>query len=243
MSVLDDDSSVSKNCPRSGSTTSSSSQSFFKLSSWILTTAIMFILKTSHVERAAVVSSFSTTSSYYSASSRQVNSRLAATGPTAGSFFNPVPPDDDKDTSKKQNKNASPPRPSSQLFQPPGNQKPFIGVGPPLNDPTKPEYDDQGYTLYRDERTGEQSRVFEALVNYPCRFTMKIVGEDKANFVTEIISIVASSCEVETHQISHTTRVNGKWTSITVQAPVQNAQMLYGLYENIDKHPRVRFKF
>lgn len=70
-----------------------------------------------------------------------------------------------------------------QKINPPGDSKPFVGIGPPLNDPTKPEYDDQGYTLYADEKTGAKSRVFEALVDYPCKFTMKIVGADEGNFV------------------------------------------------------------
>ena len=46
-------------------------------------------------------------------------------------------------------------------IKPPGDSKPFIGIGPPANDPTKPEYDDQGFTVYTDERTGKKSRVFE----------------------------------------------------------------------------------
>jgi hypothetical protein len=28
-----------------------------------------------------------------------------------------------------------------------------------------------------------------------------------------------------------------------VHAPVENADMLYALYENVDKNPRVKFKF
>jgi hypothetical protein len=42
----------------------------------------------------------------------------------------------------------------------------------PINDPSKPERDDQGYTLYTDTETGKKSRVFEALVDYPSIFTM-----------------------------------------------------------------------
>jgi len=31
--------------------------------------------------------------------------------------------------------------------------------------------------------------------------------------------------------------------SVTVHAPVESAEMLYSLYENVDKDPRVKFKF
>lgn len=124
------------------------------------------------------------------------------------------------------------------------NNKPYIGIGPVLNDVTKPEYDDQGYTLYADETTGKRSRVFEALVEYPCLFTIKIVGANQGGFLEDMLSIVATTCGTEdSNAIQHRVKRHGKWTSITIEAPVQNAQMLYQLYENIDKDPRVRFKF
>lgn len=119
----------------------------------------------------------------------------------------------------------------------------FVGIGKPLNDVNNPEYDDQGYTLYANEETGEKSRVFEALVTYPCKFTMKIVGRNEGGFVSDIVGVVAESCKVEAKDVEHKTKVNGKWTSVTVQAPVESAEMLYALYENIDRDPRVKFKF
>ena len=122
-------------------------------------------------------------------------------------------------------------------------QKPFVGIGPPLNNPSKPEVDDQGYTLYADEVTGEKSRVFEALVDYPCEFTMKIVGASEGLFVEEMVGVVADSCNVQVTEIKHSIKQLGKWTSVTVHAPVESAEMLYALYENVDKDPRVKFKF
>lgn len=124
-----------------------------------------------------------------------------------------------------------------------GLTKPFVGIGKPMNDINNPEYDDQGYTLYANEETGEKNRVFEALVEYPCEFPLKIIGANDGSFAAEIVQVVADSCEVEMESIRHSERVNGKWTSVTVHAPVQNAEMLYTLYENIDRDPRVKFKF
>jgi putative lipoic acid-binding regulatory protein len=126
-----------------------------------------------------------------------------------------------------------------------GKQQSFVGIGKPLNDIQNPEYDEKGYTLYADETTGEKKRVFEALVEYPSIFKMKIVGQDdeSESFAPEVVEIVAESCGVEYTKIKHTKRQNGKWTSVTVHAPVENADMLYALYENVDKNPRVKFKF
>jgi putative lipoic acid-binding regulatory protein len=128
----------------------------------------------------------------------------------------------------------------------PSSKKPFTAVGPPdkpLNDVTKPEYDDQGYTLYADESTGKKSRVFEALVDYPCDFTMKIVGMKEGSFVEEMVALVAEACETEPSNVPYSTRAVGKWTSISVNAPVKSADMLYALYEKVDLDPRVKFKF
>mmetsp|Transcript_33482 Transcript_33482/g.49034 ORF Transcript_33482/g.49034 Transcript_33482/m.49034 type:complete len:251 (-) Transcript_33482:29-781(-) len=111
------------------------------------------------------------------------------------------------------------------------------------NDVNNPEYDDQGYTLHTNEVTGEKKRVFEALVDYPCDFTMKIVGRNEGAFVLEIVQVVADSCEVGIEDVPYSKRDNGKWTSVTVHAPVKDAEMLYTLYENVDRDPRVKFKF
>ena len=121
--------------------------------------------------------------------------------------------------------------------------KNFIELGKPVNDVNNPEYDDQGYTLYADEETGEKKRVFEALVEYPCKFTMKIVGASEGNFASDMVQIVADSCGVTSADVENSLKINGKWTSVTVKAPVENAEMLYSLYENIDCDPRVKFKF
>ena len=72
---------------------------------------------------------------------------------------------------------------------------------------------------------------------------MKIIGRNEGTFVLEMVQIVADSCNVESDVVKFTERLNGKWISITVFAPVENAEMLYTLYENVDKDPRVKFKF
>jgi putative lipoic acid-binding regulatory protein len=149
------------------------------------------------------------------------------------------------------------------------------------NDINNLQYDDKGYTLYSNEDTGEKTRVFDALVQYPCDFDIKIVGAKDGTFVMEMIQLVAASCkccsfdaqvthdsiflkchllfpfvslmfcynqnqfqgEVTMDDIRWRERVNGKWTSITVTAPIKSSTMLYELYETIDRDSRVRFKF
>lgn len=123
------------------------------------------------------------------------------------------------------------------------NSKSFVGIGKPMNDVNNPQYDDQGYTLYADEETGEKKRVFEALVEYPCDFTMKVIGVNEGAFVSEIVAVVAESCNVDVSSVKFSERKKGKYTSVTVKAPVDSAEMVYSIYENIDRDPRVKFKF
>jgi putative lipoic acid-binding regulatory protein len=139
--------------------------------------------------------------------------------------------------------------------KPTKSSKPYVAIGPkgiepekpsndpPINDPTKPEFDDQGYTLYTDKETGEKARVFEALLDYPCEFTMKIVGANEGSFVSEIVALVAEACGTESENLKHTTRSVGKWTSVSCICPVKSSEMLYSLYEKVDLDPRVKFKF
>jgi len=125
-------------------------------------------------------------------------------------------------------------------------KKPYTALGPPdrqINDVTKPETDKDGYTLYENEKTGEKKRVFDALVEYPCKFSLKVVGAKEGSFIQDIVQIVADSCNVKVDDISYTTRDKGKWVSITLKAPVDSAEMLYQLYEDVDKDSRVKFKF
>jgi putative lipoic acid-binding regulatory protein len=195
--------------------------------------------------------------------------KMASEDKPTGSFFNEVPDDSGPDGAKdidaslddllkarKKPAKASQPStiegvPTSEAkgFAKPGatsSKKPYIGVGPPdkpLNEPQNPEYDDQGYMLYADEETGEKKRVFEALVEYPSVFTMKIVGANVGTFVEDMVQVVADSCDKDVADIAYSTKEMGKWVSVTVEAPVENAEMLYALYENVDRDPRVKFKF
>ena len=92
-----------------------------------------------------------------------------------------------------------------------GERESFVGIGKLLNDVQNPEYDENGYTLYMGEVTGEKKRVFEALVEYPSVFKMKIVGKDdeEESFAPEMVDVVAKSCGVERSMVKHTKRKNG----------------------------------
>jgi putative lipoic acid-binding regulatory protein len=192
--------------------------------------------------------------------------QLSMTSGPAGSYFNQVPEKDDNDDDDDNGDEAIPNTPlAPNFYERPvapfsvdkkisergfsfqtktSIQKSYVALGPPdkpINDVTKPEYDQNGYTVYTNEVTGEKSRVFDALVQYPCRFPLKIVGANEGTFVPDMVQLVADACHVQ--KVDYTTREMGRWTSVTVQAPVRDAEMLYRLYELLDQDPRVKFKF
>jgi len=211
------------------------------------------------LKSAAGVFSWTSTSPSGISINSIIRQKCSVLNAKAGSFFNQVPGDnsDEFDDNNDGKPKLRPEdfflrgedarkgfgKPPASIQKDSASNKPYIGIGPPsANDVTKPEYDKNGYTLYTDEKTGEKSRVFDALVEYPCKFTLKIVGANDGTFVEDMLVIVQSTCEVE-DSIDHSVKINGRWTSVTVHAPVANAEMLYQLYENVDRDPRVRFKF
>mmetsp|Transcript_438 Transcript_438/g.652 ORF Transcript_438/g.652 Transcript_438/m.652 type:complete len:241 (-) Transcript_438:210-932(-) len=215
--------------------------------------------------RTALFVSTTNNKSYYNSLHSMPSDDNANTNsqPITGSFFNPVPSEEMDQTNPNLNLAMDSPTPrildSSQI--PVAKMTGFGSrtttttttteeitfvtkkITKTKNDVNNLQYDEQGYTLYSNEQTGEKARVFDALVQYPCEFDIKIVGANDGTFVMEMIQLVATSCEVTTDEIKWRERVNGKWTSITVTAPVKTSAMLYELYETIDADSRVRFKF
>ena len=107
------------------------------------------------------------------------------------------------------------------------------------NDITKLETDAAGYTLYKDA-SGESKRVFEALVDYPSEFTLKIVGLNSPEFADDMVELCKKTAG---QNVKQSTKINGKWCSVSVALLVESAEILYKLYAVIDADPRVKFKF
>jgi hypothetical protein len=136
----------------------------------------------------------------------------------AGSFFNPVPPSPPPTTAdpldgqlreliRKRRAPSLASQPSTMNGVPTaqaataGMGFKYNGIGPPdtrvpepLNHPSRPEYDDQGFTVYTDETTGLKSRVFEALVQYPCEFTMKVRIESRNGDCGILLTLTTADC-------------------------------------------------
>lgn len=93
------------------------------------------------------------------------------------------------------------------------------------------------------EAGSDEPRPFETLVDYPCEFAIKVIGLREGDFHTDMIRRVASVTGAEAGTIRFSVLDKGKYQSVTIHAPVQNADMLYACYEEVSKDERVKFKF
>mmetsp|Transcript_27065 Transcript_27065/g.83389 ORF Transcript_27065/g.83389 Transcript_27065/m.83389 type:complete len:141 (+) Transcript_27065:876-1298(+) len=96
--------------------------------------------------------------------------------------------------------------------------------------------------IARFERENDGAKVFEKLVEYPCDFTIKVIGKDDPEFATDMVALLARVVEKPADGIEFSTAASGKGTylSVTIRAPVASADQLYQCYAVLRNDPRVR---
>ncbi|KAJ8604765.1 hypothetical protein CTAYLR_000998 [Chrysophaeum taylorii] len=85
-------------------------------------------------------------------------------------------------------------------------------------------------------------RVFETLVEYPCVFKIKVIGRDDPSFVDDVVSYIGRVTDTAPANISFSTAASrqGTFVSVSVEAPVANANELYECYSVLRNDPRVK---
>eukprot|EP00179_Madagascaria_erythrocladioides_P000114 CAMPEP_0198313450 /NCGR_PEP_ID=MMETSP1450-20131203/4463_1 /TAXON_ID=753684 ORGANISM="Madagascaria erythrocladiodes, Strain CCMP3234" /NCGR_SAMPLE_ID=MMETSP1450 /ASSEMBLY_ACC=CAM_ASM_001115 /LENGTH=171 /DNA_ID=CAMNT_0044016445 /DNA_START=116 /DNA_END=631 /DNA_ORIENTATION=- len=89
----------------------------------------------------------------------------------------------------------------------------------------------------------KSKRMIGDLVDFPCKFTFKVIGLRQGDFVNDISDSVCAVLDIERHLLDVSFRDKGKYRSITVNAPCNTADQVYDIYRAIDRDPRVKFKF
>jgi uncharacterized protein len=85
------------------------------------------------------------------------------------------------------------------------------------------------------ERSPEPKRPLDELVDFPCVFTFKVVGLNEGDFLDDICVSVAGALKTATQHLKTSFRDRGKYRSITLRAPVNNAKQIYDVYAAIDE--------
>ncbi|KAH8068866.1 DUF493-like protein [Aureococcus anophagefferens] len=100
---------------------------------------------------------------------------------------------------------------------------------------------DAGDLIAKFERDNG-GKVFEKLVEYPCEFTIKVIGKHEDSFAGDMVGYISKTVDVAPEKIKFTTTPSGKgtYTSVTIEAPVASADQLYECYAVLRNDPRVR---
>lgn len=81
-----------------------------------------------------------------------------------------------------------------------------------------------------------------ALLQFPCEFPMKIVGERTDEFAQEIASIIQKHCpSFDAAEVEMKASAKGNYLSLGVLINATSQDMLDNLYKEITAHNKVRF--
>ena len=86
------------------------------------------------------------------------------------------------------------------------------------------------------------AKVFEKLVEYPCEFTIKVIGFDDETFSADMVRYIAGVVDKPASDIEFSKNDSKQktYTSVTIKAPVASADELYQCYAVLRQDPRVK---
>lgn len=81
----------------------------------------------------------------------------------------------------------------------------------------------------------------DTLIEFPCNFPIKVMGETHAEFTSEITrTIQAHWSAFDTHLIEIRSSSNGKYLSLTCMVYVISKPQLDDIYRSLTAHPMVK---
>jgi len=90
---------------------------------------------------------------------------------------------------------------------------------------------------------GTTDHVLEKLVQYPCNFEVKLIGINEGAFVNDILNVVGGVTGVPLRRLPFSARVSEskKYISLSIDAPVKDAGMLYEIYNATSRDSRIKY--
>ena len=88
-----------------------------------------------------------------------------------------------------------------------------------------------------------KKRVIEETVEFPCSFTIKVIGINDSGFVADSVKTLCSelSFSPEAVKVAVKETTGGKYVSATLVADYQKADEVYAAYAALGRDPRVKF--
>lgn len=82
----------------------------------------------------------------------------------------------------------------------------------------------------------------ETLIEFPCEFPIKVMGETHIDFRTEIIKAIQQfESTFDENKIETRGSSGGKYTSLTCTCYVESKPQLDNIYRALTSHPLVKF--
>lgn len=118
-------------------------------------------------------------------------------------------------------------------FQPPSTPLPSIYEQAKLND----------YKKLQDQYDSGERRVLDDTVDFPCEFTIKIIGVNEKSFAPDVVNTVSVATGIipEAMKVSVRETSGKKYVSITLVATYASADEVYAAYQCISKDTRVKY--
>jgi len=82
----------------------------------------------------------------------------------------------------------------------------------------------------------------ETLIEFPCKFSIKVMGKAHADFSAEIIKIIQQhEATFDASKVEMKSSSGGKYTSLTCTCYVESKQQLDNIYRALTSHTMVKF--
>ena len=82
----------------------------------------------------------------------------------------------------------------------------------------------------------------EELLEFPCRFPIKVMGRDEAEFEAHVLQIISTHVEdIAAEDIALRSSSKGKFLSVTVTIDAQNQDHLDRIYRTLTSSERVLY--
>lgn len=80
------------------------------------------------------------------------------------------------------------------------------------------------------------------LLKFPCRFPIKVMGRDDANFRTVAVQIVSAHAgDIADSDVRISASSKGNFVSLTIEIDAQSQQQLDAIYQDLTDHEDVLF--
>jgi len=82
----------------------------------------------------------------------------------------------------------------------------------------------------------------ESLIEFPCRFPIKIMGRDQSEFEAHVLQIISAHVnDITTDDVSIRPSKNGNFLSVTVTVDAQNQEHLDRIYRVLTASEQVLY--